>query len=116
MTRNLWLGLMIASSAVGCYQPQRDLRMLGDREPSMRALAVSRLGAHGIREAVPALIERLSDEDAIVRGFAVRSLREMTGQRFGYDPNASPDARRAAVREWTRWWERRQQAGPVDGP
>jgi len=113
MIRTLGLGLVAGLLAVGCYQPGRDLGLLENPEPSIRALAASRLGSRGVRQAVPALIERLSDEDPFVRSCAVQSLREMTRQDFAYEPSVPADRRRDATRKWAEWWERQQ---PTERP
>ena len=49
------------------------------------------------------LVHALSDDDPAVRLFAVQSLRERTGQRFGYRYYGQEDQRRAAAARWREW-------------
>jgi hypothetical protein len=53
------------------------------------------------------LIERLSDDDATVREWAVTALIRMArGMDFGPPKNASKEQRDQAIQRWRAWWER----------
>jgi len=64
-------------------------------DPDVRLAAVKGLASSkNPRVAVPALIDRLADEDANTRGAALGTLEGMTGKEFGYD-----------LAQWRKWWE-----------
>ncbi len=83
-------------------------RALQDKDIWVRRLAAEVLGRMGREEAVGPLIEALSDPELMIRAAALTSLRTLTGKSFGYDPNASPGARRRALLLWKAWWEKRK--------
>lgn len=68
--------------------------LIDDGVAAVRREAAVALAAYPPETSVPPLIEGLSDEMADVRGAAVRSLENVTGETFGDD--------RAA---WVRWWQ-----------
>jgi hypothetical protein len=79
-------------------------------------LAVLRIFSKVGNEAViPATIDRLEDENGFVRSYAAETVRELTGQNFGFDPEGSPKRRQEAVTAWRKWYEA-QQAGEEDDP
>ena len=53
---------------------------------------------------VPALIDRLDDDDPAVRMMAGSSLTAITGHDTGYRPYASPAERLRQVALWRAWW------------
>jgi len=59
-------------------------------------LAVTR----GDQQIVPALVDRLDDEDAAVRLAAIAALQQLTGRRYEYDPWADERSRRQSVNAW----------------
>ena len=72
---------------------------------------VRRLTVEGLRdfkrpEVVEALLVALVDSDDNVRDTAWRSLKEVTGQKFPFETNATKDARARAVQRWQEWWEK----------
>ncbi len=65
------------------------------KDAEVRVIAVRALASSGQpRLAVPALIERLADDDARTQGAALGSLEGMTGKRLGYDRQ-----------KWQKWWD-----------
>ena len=51
------------------------------------------------------LIQALRDPEPQVRDIASKALQIQTGQNKGYRPDASPEEREAAIRQWERWLE-----------
>lgn len=49
------------------------------------------------------LVRALSDDDPAVRLFAIQSLRERTGQSFGYRYYEPDGKRQAAAARWAAW-------------
>jgi hypothetical protein len=61
------------------------------------------------QQAIPALISKLDDPDAVVRLAAIEELRRRTGKDFGYAPWADDGERTPSVAAWRSWWKARQQ-------
>ena len=53
--------------------------------------------------ALPELVRALSDEDAAVRLFAIRSLEQRTGQTLGYRYYDTDERRQDATARWHAW-------------
>jgi hypothetical protein len=53
---------------------------------------------------VPELIRALGSTSPQRRALADECLRQITQIHQGFDPNAPPAERRAAVRRWRTWW------------
>ncbi len=68
-----------------------------DRVRAIRAAATS-----GDRSALPQLVDRLDDEDALVRFAAINALGGMTGERFGFAAGGSAESRAESVARWRR--------------
>lgn len=98
----LWIG------AVGCARVARPSHramqspIVADRVSAVRAAA-----ERGDRASVPQLVDRLDDEDAVVRFAAVVALERITGTRLGYRYGASAGERAAAVERWRRFLSER---------
>lgn len=77
-------------------------------EPTKRAEAARLLSDLAGPDAVPRLIELLSDQDGDVRYFAAVALQRLTGQTRGHSPEewrALPPAPRQKARsDWSNWW------------
>jgi hypothetical protein len=61
------------------------------------------------QQAIPALISKLDDSDAVVRLAAIEELRRRTGKDFGYAPWADDSERAPSVAAWRSWWQARQR-------
>ena len=94
----------LAATITGCAANGRHVH------PDIQSTSVSNRIA-GVREAaatqdvsaIPQLVDRLEDEDAVVRFAAMMTLEELTGRRLGFHPGAPPDDRRVAVTRWRRF-------------
>ncbi|MFP4056557.1 MAG: hypothetical protein ACLF0G_06790 [Candidatus Brocadiia bacterium] len=76
-----------------------------DGPPEVRARAAARL----VREvdsfvAVPALLDALDSASLQRRALAAECLRHLTKVEQGFDPEAPPADRRAAIQRWRDWW------------
>lgn len=105
--RRLGLGILVVTAA-GCSTAPRSFQGIFNPAPIVRARAVS-LG-EGLPEGVvvPALIDRLSDPDPVVRMSAHEELKRGTGQDFGFVAWADPADRARAVGRWQQWWKARE--------
>ncbi len=83
---------------------------------TLRAYAATELGKQGNASSVPYLIDALSDDSvhvganyaepgmATTRYRANESLKEITGQDFGFVWNDPPQLRREAIVKWRKWY------------
>ena len=60
---------------------------------------------------VPSLIDRLDDQDSVVRLTAFEELKRRTGQDFGYKPWLDAPERAVAVGHWRAWWNENRRNG-----
>ncbi len=83
--------------------------LLADPYEFTRFLAAHTFSEWDARPAVPHLVEALMDEVTFVREAAVRALRRITGQNFGYqhegDGEQAKAERQAAYELWKTWWQ-----------
>lgn len=90
-----------AIAALGGHAEAGDkplVRMLQEGEsPVIRAGAARALGTRRDREAVPVLIEALSDPDPSVRMAAITAINRMTVRRTTYRAEAEPGTQDAAI-------------------
>ena len=82
------------------------LPMLADADVFVRMVTAQALDTLQARLAVPSLIDRLGDDTITVREAALIALRNITGQRFGYEPDARQADRDRKVDQWRAWWRR----------
>jgi HEAT repeat protein len=83
-----------------------DLRNLtGDANAGVRYEAASALVELGDNAGFPSLVSGLADGDIKNRYKCFEALRRATGQDFGYQHDAAPEVRRAAVARWLDWLE-----------
>ncbi len=80
--------------------------MLQDEVAFVRYEAAAALGAMGSRAGYPVLVSGLSDERIQYRFKCIEALQDFTGQNFGYQHNAAPEARAVAVQQWESWLAR----------
>lgn len=80
------------------------LACLGDPSASVAIAAVRAAARFPAKEVVPALVGVLDHPQVGIRTNAFDSLRALTRLDFGYDPEASPDKRAAAIGLWRAWW------------
>jgi len=97
--------LVVPINGLECWDPGRERSAELELE---RSRALVRLGDW---EAMPTLIEGLADESMRVRALCDQALYEATRQRFGYEPNGSPESRTQAIRHWEAWWLSRTGEG-----
>lgn len=93
------LACVAAVAAVsGCQQ--RGWPGLRSSNPLERSETIVKIAESRDTEAIPALIDRLEDDDRAVRMYAAIALRELVGEDFGYRFYDQPADRAAAVARW----------------
>jgi len=99
---------------IGCGSPHTPYpQSLLSEKPAERASAAKYAAEIGDETVIPILIERLEDEDEVVRMFAILALERLTGTRRGYDYHAPEVQRIRAVQRWRRYLN--EQASPSEG-
>jgi hypothetical protein len=58
---------------------------------------------------IMACIDGLEDTNEYVRDTANKTLVKVTGENFGYQPQASPRRREQAQQKWKNWWMEEQK-------
>ena len=102
-------------SGCGSPTPRSSLyQQLQDEDPSVRIQAIHHAGQAKDPQAVPYLVDRLSDSDSDVRFFAIVALQKITGQTMGYDFYAPSPQRDAAIQRWRQWLQEGRPALPPD--
>ena len=80
---------------------------LESADPAVRVQAIKWAGEQESQESLPLLVDRLMEQDASIRFFAIMALERLTGETLGYDYAGSASSRREAVGRWREWLERR---------
>jgi hypothetical protein len=81
-------------------------KMVGDRDPGVRRVALWALAHTGDLDVVPTLIEALLDPDDEVMTSAKQGLQLLSRKIDGLGPElgSNPEARRAAAERWREWY------------
>jgi tetratricopeptide (TPR) repeat protein len=83
-------------------------RLLHSQNPNIRRSAARFLGEWGDISAIPALIKALGDKNREVRFFSSESLKVLTGQDFGFNPNDTEENRKKSIKRWQEWWAKEE--------
>lgn len=62
------------------------------------------LREHGHRTRIEWLIDSMNHDDREIRTIAIRDLRHVSGEDYGYRPDMPADQRRAAQERYRLWW------------
>ncbi len=103
-----------AAVAAGCA-PSTFEGGFASGAPAPRVAAIEQVRRSRDRSQIPQVVECLGSEDTLVRVEAIRCLKDLTGQTFGYDPDASPLEREPALRRWETWC-REEGLAPAPAP
>jgi hypothetical protein len=99
---------LLALLGLGCSIAPKTFRALSHPSAIVRARAMGLGDNLPESEAIPPLIARLDDPDAVVRLSANEELRRRTGKDFGFVPWADTAERAPAVARWHDWWNGRK--------
>jgi hypothetical protein len=88
----------------GCSMAPKSFLSMNDPTAINRARAVAYGQSEPDAVAIPVLIDRLSDDDPVVRLASHEALKRRTGQNFGYQPYIEGDELASAVQRWKTWW------------
>lgn len=93
----VWITLVALE---GCVSPDTYRPMMQSADPLERAKGCRYAGRYGGEDDVPLLVDRLEDTDRAVRMMANLSLREITGEDFGYRESDPQTQRAVAIQKW----------------
>ena len=74
-----------------------------DASPQLRLSATHGLVKLKSKAAVQALVERLSDSEAMLRKLAANRLKKLAGKDLGYKYSRSPKSQKDAIARWQAW-------------
>lgn len=100
LVSSICLFLGCAENRVGMPTFTKDIQ---SPDPSVRIKAVIYAGNSGDKRFIPHLVDRLEDDDEVVRLAAIESLKQLTGNDFGYRSFDPPYKRMIAVEQWRKW-------------
>lgn len=79
------------------------LHALGDPDAAVRRMAVFACGILKIKQAVSSLISLLNDAEREVQQAANESLKKITAEDFGFNPNGAQNSKKEAIAAWRVW-------------
>jgi hypothetical protein len=100
------------AGAGGCREPTGP-RTVASEELTIKVPAIKEAARTQDLLAAPQLVKDLESDDAAVRLYAIKGLRKIAGQEFGYVYYADVEQRRPAVMKWREWL---QQQGAATQP
>ena len=97
-------GLLLSAcwAAGGGCIPQ-ETRSVGAVDPSNSIPAIRDAARKNDRSAIPALVKQLESDDSAVRFYAIKALRDLTGQTLEYHYFDDSDERKPALLRWQAW-------------
>jgi hypothetical protein len=101
------LGRELLDAHLGRQSRSAVQEALGDDSTEVKKSAV-RVLADKHPDLVPAILDRLTDDDEAVRAEAREALKKLSkGEDFGPSPGATKEEQREARKRWQDWWERK---------
>lgn len=105
-----WWAVSLLAVGLGCSIAPKNFDGLSNPAPLVRARAAAKGKRLPNAVTVPALIDRLGDNDPVVRLSAHEELKKRTGQDFGFVPWADAPERTRAVERWKSWYAGQRRA------
>jgi hypothetical protein len=90
--------LLLAS----CQAPRGPL-VIDDPDPSIKIPAMREAALQRDKTKLCKLVAQLDSDDPAVRFYAINSLKDLTGETFGYVYYEDDDKRKPAVVKWKKW-------------
>lgn len=99
------------------HQAGRDelVRIMVEADTGVQVEAAEAMAAAPHGTFLPILIEKLDVNNLRLTTALDQALRAISGQDFGYRPQATKPVRDRAVEAWRRWFEETQKVKPVGG-
>ena len=97
---------MAALAGGGCFA--RDPIDIRSEDPGSKIPAIRRAARQQDMRAARQLVRDLDSDDPAVRFFAIRALRGLTAEDYGYQYWADEESREPAVKQWRAWLDRQE--------
>src|SRR5882724_11238031 len=97
-------GLVLSAACLsggGCIP--RETQSVNAADPSNSIPAIQEAARKNDRTAIPDLIKQLECDDSAVRFYAIKALRDLTGQTLDYHYFDDAEERKPAVLRWRAW-------------
>ena len=106
---------VIAAACAGACSPKM-VQGFDSPEPAARNVAiVQSVDQPSSPTTLRDLVSMLNSDDPATRLLAIAALERKTGQRLGYDPAASDQERKEAIRAWDRWLAEQSEPASAEG-
>ena len=93
---------ILIASLLGCEAPRGPVSVYSE-DPDLQVQAIKNDAARRDPSHEAVLVRDLDDPDAAIRFYAVRALRQITANDFGYRFYDAEDGRKPAVARWRAW-------------
>ncbi len=98
-----WMTLLLTAVLVsGCSLPKMP-RAIDDTDPTAKIPAIKASAATRDRKSITRLINDLDSDDPAVRFYAIRALKDITGETFDYRYFDDELERREEMLAWRQW-------------
>ena len=108
MNRRILLSTLLLPVVVGCSSP--DKPSLTSDDPALKIPAIRESARAHDEKAVAQLVKDLDSDDAAIRLYAIRGLKEITGKTLGYRYYDDENQRKPALERWKLWLKDRESA------
>ena len=82
-------------------------KKLANPDVEIQSAAIRAVAKSQAVEMAPDLINLLLSDDVKVCKDAIKALRMLSGNNFGYNPEGSKLSKFAAQQRWQKWWDNR---------
>ena len=110
-----WAMLATAIGIIGCSAPRGPIEVTNP-DPSGKIPAMKKAVREHDMKVVRQLIKDLDSDDPAVRLFAIHTLHQLTGQRYGYDYFADDLERQPSIVRWRDWLAQQEGTAPSSRP
>ncbi len=103
MRRSVAKAVVAALASVGAGCSSGGPRTVYNPDPTEKIPAIVRAAQARNARVVPPLVKDLDSEDPAIRFYAIRGLRDITGEEFGYRYYDDEMRRGPALEKWKKW-------------
>ena len=108
MNRRILSLALLVFALSGCASPEKP--SLSSKDPNLLIPAMQEAARTHDEQAVGQLVVDLESDDPAIRFYAIRALKEITGNTLGYRYYDEDAERKPAVKRWKQWLKDRESA------
>ena len=90
------------------------MKNISSAQPDVATEAMNQAAKNKSTPAIVPLVKRLYAEDPVIRLSAIRALKDITGQDFGYRYYEPEVKRIEAIKRWQAWLVQQNLAVPAE--